>query len=155
MNEKQRQELRQILDIQDRLQRTAAEMNALRFTANACLDIETLSQQLSQMPADLSGRPPHVSRHISPVPHRAKRIRSGISQMDRVSPPEFPLNENVNFTNCVQIERAGTEIRSSITQEEEDDGTRKKTLQSCHETGELIFEDHEFSQFEVEFYSVQ
>jgi hypothetical protein len=129
INEKQRQELHQIMDIQDRLQRTAAEMNTLRFAVNSSLDIESLSQQLSQMPADLSCDIPQVSRQESPIRHRAKRGRFGSQQMDLLSPSRFARNENADLVNRRhETEERGKDVRSSqqgqrssITQDEEDD----------------------------------
>ena len=62
----------------DRLQHVAAEMNALRLSTTRNLlssaDMDSLSQQLSQIPGDLTGGQPPV---VSPLPHRSKRTRVG------------------------------------------------------------------------------
>lgn len=145
-NEKQHQELRQILDIRDRLQRTAAEMNTLHFRTNASVDIETLSQQLSQIPADLSGCQTQDRGHVSPARHRTKRSRFDDDPMDQVSPLQVPLRDNVNLTNRIEQEReVEKDICCSITQDEEDEASnqmRKEYLDS--EVGSSVLEDQAF-----------
>ena len=123
-NEKQHQELRQILDIRDRLQRTAAEMNTLHFRTNASVDIETLSQQLSQIPADLSGCQTQDRGHTFLAHRRTKRSRFDDDPMDQVSPIQVPLRDNLNLANRTEQERElGKNICGSITQDEEDEAS--------------------------------
>ena len=140
-NQKQTQELRQILDIQDRLQRTAAEMNTLRLGTNA--SVETLSQQLSQMPADLSGCQSQDRRCISPAHHRTKRSRFDNDPMDPVSLPQVALRDNVNLANHPEEEReAGEDICHSITQDENEASNRmRKPLNLNSEIAASVFEE--------------
>lgn len=151
MNDKQRQDMRQILDIQDRLQRTAAEMNTLRFTDNPSLDIETLSQQLSQMPADLSTRQAQHSTDTSPVLRRTKRTRHNDANTDQRSPPQFPLQDNLDLVNRINTEgETGPRLSSSVTQDEEHARSpMKRTVQLNSQSDRLIFEDGKFSEFET------
>lgn len=146
MNEKQRQELLLCFEIQDRLQRTVAEMNTLQFTATASLDMEDLSQQLSQMPGDLSCR-----QSSSPRPHRTKRSRTDLDQRDQMSKCGFSLQENRNLVNRAEERESQRNIHSSVTQDEEVLSPMKKSLQIRSEASGLSFDDHdhEFSQIEV------
>jgi hypothetical protein len=145
INEKQRQKLLQFLEIQDRLQRTAAEMNTLRSTATASLDVEGLSQQLSQMPGNLLC---HQSLP-SPLPHRTKRSRFDLDQMDQMSKCAFPLQENSDLVNRSQEREPQRNIHSSVTQDEEVLSPTKEPLQIRSEVSGLSFEHPEFSQIEV------
>jgi hypothetical protein len=147
MNEKQRRELLLCFEIQDRLQRTVAEMNTLQFTATASLDMEDLSQQLSQIPGDLLCR----QSLSSPRPHRTKRSRFDLDQRDQVSKYGFSLLENRDLVNRAEERESQRNIHSSVTQVEEVLSPMKKSLQIRSEASGLSFNDHdhEFSQIEV------
>jgi hypothetical protein len=87
----------------DRLQRAAAEMNTIRFSTTRSLsnaDIESLSQQLSQIPADLSGRQSPVAS--SPASHRSKRSRIGDTPLARRI-QRTPLTALKNRENQVNV----------------------------------------------------
>ena len=104
INEDQRQEMLQMVEAHDRLQRAAAEMNTLRFSTRRNLldnpDVDMLSQQLSQIPADLScGQSPVVS---SPVSHRSKRSRVSNTPVTRRL-PRVPLTALKNQVNIVPV----------------------------------------------------
>ena len=141
----------------DRLQRAAAEMNTLRLsTTRSFLDnseVDILSQQLSQIPADLSsGKSPVV---ISPIVHRSKRSRTGYALGARTATKE-PLSPSKNHINVspVPIEsgKRGVEILSSVTQDEEEqieESPVKKPGATGSEYGDLIADETGFSQFDI------
>lgn len=143
-----------MVEAHDRLQRAAAEMNTLRFSTTKNLfdnpDIETLSQQLSQIPADLScGQSPIIS---SPVLHRSKRSRVS----DTPSTRRLPLTALKNRANIIPIalEQSRKDVQNpgSMTQDEEDEIRQspiKKAIVIGSEYGDLIPDDEGFSQFDI------
>jgi hypothetical protein len=137
----------------ERLQLAAAEMNTLRISATRNLlnsDIDSLSQQLSQIPADLSGQSPVVS---SPIPHRSKRSRLGDtplrSRAHRVAFTPLKNGGNVTFVTPKSAKK-NDGLSGSITQDEEDENVLPKKGSAVDtEYGDLILDDGGFSQFDI------
>ena len=144
-----------MMEAQDRLQRALAEMNSLRIATRSVLDnadIDSLSQQLSQIPGDLSGV--HRSGISSPVGHRAKRSRltetPSSLRLQRI--PLAPMDSQTNVTPAKPQSSENKLRSSSVTQDEEDEvpaapsTKRRPTIGS--EYGDLIG-DEAFSQFVI------
>lgn len=140
-----------MVEAHDRLQRAAAEMNTLRFSTRRNLsDVDLLSQQLSEIPADLSGSPV-VS---SPVSHRSKRSRLGETPMTKIQ--RTPLTTLKNRGNlapvAVQQTKKDVEYSGSVTQDEEEEGREspvKRIVPISSEYGDLIPDEEGFSQFDI------
>lgn len=138
----------------DRLQRVAAEMNSLRFsTARDLLnhsDVDILSQQLSQIPANLSGGQSSIIS--SPVSHRSKRCRVGDTPLTRRI-PRTPLTALRNKVNVVPVTgKKSVEYSGSVTQDEEDGdklSPLKKVVVIGGEYEDLIPDEEGFSQFDI------
>ena len=155
INEDQQQEMLRMVEAHDRLQRAAAEMNTLRFSTTRNLlnnsDIDVLSQQLSQIPADLScGQSPIIS---SPVSHRSKRSRVSDTPLTR-GLQRVPLTALKNRVNIVPIarEQAEQDVRCSVsmTQDEEDEVRQSPVKRAIgSEYGDLIPDEEGFSQFDI------
>jgi hypothetical protein len=159
INEDQRKEMLSMVEAHDRLQRAAAEMNALRtrnFLANP--DIASLSQQLSQLPTDTAEQSDAAS---SPVSHRSKRSRVGETPLRRRS-QRVPLSSLKNRTNVSPIKetplkgkvgkRVDEECMGSVTQSQEGVEDRHVPLKSGivdSEYGDLIVDEDGFSQFDI------
>ena len=139
-----------MVEAHDRLQRAAAEMNTLRtrsFLNDS--DVEMLSQQLSQIPANFSGTQSVVSPTVA---HRSKRSRAADTTCTRTTPLS-PLKNRVNVTPAsLKHEKRIREISSSVTR---DDGeyvsnilvTKPDAIGS--EYGDLIPDEEGFSQFDI------
>ena len=146
-----------MVEAHERLQRAAAEMNTLRFSTTRNLlnnpDIDMLSQQLSQIPADLScGQSPLIS---SPVSHRSKRSRVGDTPLTRRL-QRVPLTALKNRVNVVPIAleqgKKDVQYSGSMTQDEEDEARLspvKKKIVIGSEYGDLITDEEGFSQFDI------
>lgn len=138
-----------MVEAHDRLQRAAAEMNTLRFSTRNFPDIDMLSQQLSQIPADLSGSP-IVS---SPVSHRSKRSRSGDTPLTRrLRVPLTTLNNRVNVvTSGIENGTKDVEYSGSVTQDEEEVGRSpvKRIAPISSDYADLIPDEEGFSQFDI------
>jgi hypothetical protein len=152
ISEDQRQEMLKMVQAHDRLQRAAAEMNTLRLSTTkhlSNLDIESLSQQLSQIPADLSGN----SRVESPAAHRSKRSRVSDTPLARriQRTPLTTLRSRSNITPMsVKPGKQTGLFLGSMTQDEEAVGTRtpaKDVVSSAY--GEFVADDEGFSQFDI------
>ena len=152
VNEDQRQEMLRMIEAHARVQQAAAEMNRLRFTATRNIltadDIDSLSQQLSQIPKDFTDHgSPAVS---SPVSHRSKRSR--LAETPKLKTPRAPLSTVQNRINIVSttarksVKMAG-ETQSS-TQDEEGSPI-KKVASGDSEYGDLIPDEEGFSQFDM------
>jgi hypothetical protein len=144
----------------DRLQRAAAEMNTLRFSTTRSLsnaDIESLSQQLSQIPADLSGGQSPVAS--SPAPHRAKRSRIGDTPLARriQRTPLTALNNRGNQVNVTPMTTKATKqdqnlFLGSMTQDEESPAKTRvppKSVVASSNYGELVADEEGFSRFDI------
>jgi len=140
------------MEAQDRLQRAVAEMNTLRIATRNVLDnvdVDSLSQQLSQIPGDLSGGQQQHGMS-SPVGHRAKRSRitetPSSLRLQRI--PLAPMDSRTNMTPAKQ-QSSGKKLRSSsVTQDEEPAlSSRKKRVTIGSEYGDLIGDGEGFSQF--------
>jgi hypothetical protein len=140
-----------MVEAHDRLQRAAAEMNTLRFSTRRNLsDVDLLSQQLSEIPADLSGSP-LVS---SPVSHRSKRSRLGETPATRIQrTPLTTLKNRVNRVPVtVQQTKKDVDYSGSVTQDEEEEGRQspvKRIVPISSEYGDLIPDEDGFSQFDI------
>jgi hypothetical protein len=146
-----------MVEAHDRLQRAAAEMNTLRFSTTRNLlenpDIDMLSQQLSQIPANLScAQSPIIS---SPVSHRSKRSRVGDTPLTRTQ-QRVPLTMLKNRVNVVPIalerEKKNVQYSGSMTQDEEDEVREspiKRATMIGSEYGDLIPDEEGFSQFDM------
>jgi len=160
MNEDQRQEMLKMVEAHDRLQRAAAEMNTLRFSTTRSLlsnpDVDMLSQQFSQIPADLSGGQVQSPVVSSPVPHRSKRSRVGETPVSRRL-QRIPLGALMNNGNNPPMEpelgKKEVEFASSVTQDEEVDrghsSPLKATIAIGSEYGDLIPDEDGFSEFDI------
>jgi hypothetical protein len=131
----------------ERLQRAAAEMNTFHLSTNKIFntsEIDMLSQQLSQIPGDLSGKSSHAT---SPVLHRAKRSRLGDLSPKRA---RVPLVTIINKDNgCPDSEGKQLEFPGSVTQDEEvveESPIIKSLIGSEYEH---LIPDDAFSQFEI------
>jgi len=140
-----------MVEAHDRLQRAAAEMNTLRFSTRRNLsDVDLLSQQLSEIPADLSGSPV-VS---SPVSHRSKRSRLGETPATRRqrTPLAILKNQASLVPVAVQHSKKDVEYSGSVTQDEEEEGRQspaKQIVPVSSEYGDLIPDEDGFSQFDI------
>lgn len=160
MNEDQRQEMLKMVEAHDRLQRAAAEMNTLRFSTTRSIlsnpDVDMLSQQFSQIPADLSGGQMQSPLGSSPVSHRSKRSRLGETPVSRML-QRIPLTALKNNGNTAPIEpksgKKEVEFASSVTQDEEADRRHSSPLKSAvaigSEYGDLIPDEEGFSEFDI------
>ena len=148
-----------MVEAHDRLQRAAAEMNTLRFSTTRSLlsnkDVDMLSQQLSQIPADLSEGPPESPVVSSPVSHRSKRSRLGETPVSRrlQSIPLAVLKNSVNITPAPSEPGKEVEFASSVTQDEEVQRRLSSPLKNMvpigSEYGNLISDEEGFSEFDI------
>lgn len=139
-----------MVEAHDRLQRAAAEMNTLRFSTRRNLsDVDLLSQQLSEIPADFSGSPV-VS---SPVSHRSKRSRLGETPMTKIQrTPLTTLKSRGNLVPVAVQQTKDVEYSGSVTQDEEEEGREspvKRIVPVSSEYGDLIPDEEGFSQFDI------
>lgn len=139
-----------MVEAHDLLQRAAAEMNTLRtrsFLNNS--DVEMLSQQLSQIPADFSSAQSVVSPSVA---HRSKRSRVADTTGTRTAPLS-PLKNQVNVTpTSLKPEKRVREISSSVTRDDGEYvdnilGTKSDAI--GNEYGDLIPDEEGFSQFDI------
>lgn len=158
INEDQRQETLKMVEAHDRLQRAAAEMNNLRLSTTKNLlsntDIECLSQQLSQIPADLSGG--QSSTMSSPASHRKKRSRVSDTPLARriQRTPLTALKNQFNVTPMTV--KGGKKVQGlflgSMTQDEEsaaDPHDPSKNVIASSAFGKFVADEEGFSQFNI------
>src|SRR5277367_700172 len=159
INEDQRQEMLKMVEAHDRLQRAAAEMNTLRFSTTRSFlnnpDIDMLSQQFSQIPADLSGGQVQSPIVSSPVSHRSKRSRLETPVSRRLQRIPFAAVKNSGNATPVAPKPGKKEVdfASSVTQDEEVDRRQSSLLKSAvpigSEYGDLIPDEEGFSEFDI------
>jgi hypothetical protein len=140
-----------MVEAHSRLQQAVADMNSFRFTATrdlAAADIDSLSQQLSQIPASLERDPPGT---ISPSgTHRAKRTRvddtplRGVQQRVPLSTLKNSANTTPRPRKSVKLPPPETELTCSPTQDEESPRKLKSS-----EYGDLLPDEEGFSQFDI------
>jgi hypothetical protein len=144
----------EMVEAHTRLQQAVADMNSFRFTATkdltAMVDIDSLSQQLSQIPADLED---DVLSAISPPMTRStKRIRVEDTPLRRVQQrvPLSALKNPANITprtrKSVRLPSPEKELTCSPTQDDESPSNRKP---KSSEYGDLIPDENGFSQFDI------
>ena len=140
-----------MVEAHTRLQQAVSEMNSFRFTATKNIhttDMDSLSQQLSQIPADLlDGQSPVVP---SPDLRRSKRVRVEETPLRRIQ-PRLPLSALKNRSNVTPAPAKssvklppGKELTCSPTQDEEEPARKRVSS----EYGDLIV-DQDFSQFDI------